>query len=104
MPGAMAPASPYASRSGGDVPTGKALLSWRVALLPFLEENELYKQFHLDEAWDSDHNKKLLAKMPRVFAPPGFRPPRSIAIGRSGLEPARDFSGWRICSVDWGSF
>jgi hypothetical protein len=52
---------------------GNALLSWRVALLPFLDENELYKQFHLNEPWDSPHNKKLLAKMPSVFAPPGVK-------------------------------
>jgi hypothetical protein len=49
--------------------TGKPLLSWRVAILPYLEQNELYKEFKLDEPWDSKHNKKLLAKMPTVFAP-----------------------------------
>jgi hypothetical protein len=49
---------------------GKALLSWRVALLPYLGEEKLYKQFKLDEPWDSKHNKKLLVKIPKVFAPP----------------------------------
>ncbi len=48
---------------------GRPLLSWRVALLPFLEENQLYHQFHLDEPWDSPHNQPLLAKMPQVFSP-----------------------------------
>jgi uncharacterized protein (TIGR03067 family) len=48
---------------------GKPLLSWRVAILPYLDQDLLYKQFKLDEAWDSPHNKKLLAKMPKVFAP-----------------------------------
>jgi RNA polymerase sigma factor (sigma-70 family) len=48
---------------------GKPLLSWRVALLPFIEQNALYKQFKLDEPWDSPHNKKLLAKIPDVYAP-----------------------------------
>src|SRR5207253_5271036 len=48
---------------------GKALLSWRVAILPFVEEEKLYKEFHLDEPWDSAHNKKLLGKMPKLFAP-----------------------------------
>jgi hypothetical protein len=52
-------------------PDGKPLLSWRVLLLPYLEQDDLYKAFHLDEPWDSDHNKKLLAKMPKVFAMPG---------------------------------
>src|SRR5438874_1410722 len=42
---------------------GTPLLSWRVALLPYLEEDALYKQFKLDEPWDGEHNKKLLAKI-----------------------------------------
>ena len=49
----------------------KPLLSWRVALLPYIGEGKLYNEFRLDETWDSDHNKKLLEKMPAVFAPPG---------------------------------
>ena len=51
--------------------TGKPLLSWRVAILPFLQETELYKQFHLDEPWDSEHNKPLIDKMPAMYAKPG---------------------------------
>ena len=46
---------------------GKPLLSWRVMILPYIEQDALYKEFHLDEPWDSDHNKKLLEKMPPVF-------------------------------------
>ena len=56
---------------------GKPLLSWRVAILPYIEQNDLYKEeFHLDEPWDSDHNKALLAKMPAVFRSP-FDDPKS---------------------------
>lgn len=47
---------------------GKPLLSWRVLILPFLEQDELYQQFHLTEAWDSPHNRPLLERMPRTFA------------------------------------
>jgi uncharacterized protein (TIGR03067 family) len=49
---------------------GKPLLSWRVAILPYLDQGLLFRQFKLDEPWDSPHNKKLLAQMPKVFAPP----------------------------------
>jgi len=49
--------------------TGKPLLSWRVQILPFLEQEELYKQFKLDEAWDGPTNKPLVAKLPTAFAP-----------------------------------
>ena len=50
---------------------GKALLSWRVKLLPYLDANDLYQQFHLDEPWDSEHNKPLIDKMPAVFSSTG---------------------------------
>jgi hypothetical protein len=49
---------------------GKPLLSWRVMILPYIEQQALYQQFHLNEPWDSEHNKKLLAKMPKVYASP----------------------------------
>ncbi len=51
---------------------GKPLLSWRVAILPFIEEARLYQQFHLDEPWDSEHNFMLLDKMPATFRHPSF--------------------------------
>lgn len=49
---------------------GKPLLSWRVHLLPFLDQGPLYKQFKLDEPWDSPHNKALLVELPEVFRDP----------------------------------
>ena len=50
---------------------GKPLLSWRVALLPYVEEEQLFKEFKLDEPWDSEHNKKLIGRIPRVYQPVG---------------------------------
>ena len=54
---------------------GKALLSWRVQILPYLDDagDALYKEFKLDEPWDSDHNKKLIDRMPDVFKLPGSK-------------------------------
>jgi prepilin-type processing-associated H-X9-DG protein len=49
---------------------GKPLYSWRVLLLPYLEQESLYKQFKLDEPWDSPNNLRLLAQMPRVYRHP----------------------------------
>jgi len=46
---------------------GQPLLSWRVLLLPHLGETALFSEFHLNEPWDSEHNLKLLPKMPEVF-------------------------------------
>jgi hypothetical protein len=50
--------------------SGKPLLSWRVHILPFIGQQKLYEQFHLDEPWDSDHNKKLVAEMPVIYKSP----------------------------------
>ena len=50
----------------------KALLSWRVAILPYVEQQELYNRFRLDEPWDSDHNKKLLENMPKIYQVPAL--------------------------------
>ncbi len=83
---------------------GNKLLSWRVFLLPYLDQWSLYKQFHLDEPWDSEHNKRLIPKMPAVFACPnaGVRHEgkttylvplgeRTVFFGKTGM-PAKEVS------------
>jgi prepilin-type processing-associated H-X9-DG protein len=54
-------------------PDGKPLLSWRVHLLPYVEEERLYRQFNLDEPWDSPNNIRLLSQMPKLYAHPRDR-------------------------------
>ncbi|MBY0460366.1 MAG: DUF1559 domain-containing protein, partial [Gemmataceae bacterium] len=54
---------------------GKPLLSWRVALLPYIEQDNLYKQFKLDEPWDSENNKKFSQTLVKVFMSPNATPP-----------------------------
>jgi prepilin-type processing-associated H-X9-DG protein len=52
----------------------KMNLSWRVAILPFVEQQALYQQFKFDEPWDSDNNKRLIEKMPKMYAVQGTEP------------------------------
>lgn len=52
---------------------GRPLHSWRVLILPYLEQEDLYHEFKLDEPWDSPHNLELLPRMPQVYAPPGSK-------------------------------
>ena len=63
---------------------GKPLHSWRVAILPYLEQNDLYKKIRLDEPWDSEYNKQFHSLCPAVFQCPqaAFKNP---AIKRDGL-------------------
>jgi hypothetical protein len=68
---------------------GKPLLSWRVAILPYIEEDTLYKKFHLDEPWDSPHNKALLLEpIPELYAHP-----KDPEAAEQGLTPYRLFVG-----------
>ena len=55
---------------------GRPLYSWRVLLLPFLEEprdQALYDQFDLSQAWDSETNQPLVEQMPEVYTSPFLR-------------------------------
>jgi len=91
----------------GELPTnsyasdGTPLLSWRVQILPYLGEDGLYKQFKLDEPWDSQHNGRLLERIPEVYRLPresrksggktyyrGFSNPGAVFERR----PARNFA------------
>ncbi|MEL6898757.1 MAG: DUF1559 domain-containing protein, partial [Planctomycetota bacterium] len=42
-------------------------VSWRVKLLPFMEQQELYNRYRMNEPWDSEHNQQLLREIPSVF-------------------------------------
>jgi Protein of unknown function (DUF1559) len=66
---------------------GTPLLSWRVAILPHLGYRSLYERFHLDEPWDSPHNRVLIHEMPAELACPG------LAARRSGQTAYRVFVG-----------
>jgi hypothetical protein len=88
---------------------GRPLLSWRVLMLPYLEQEALYQKFHLDESWDSPHNIALLSQMPSDFAPPAklnmdvppnttyyqvFVGPGTAFEGEKGLHFREDFPGF----------
>jgi hypothetical protein len=56
-------------------PDGRPWHSWRVLILPYLEESELHKEYDFDEPWDGPNNRKLAARMPRLYAFQGFDRP-----------------------------
>lgn len=84
---------------------GQPLLSWRVLTLPYVEQISLYKEFHLDEPWDSPHNLRLLPRMPQVYALPyrdrnakPYSTPYQVFVGngaafegKTGLRFPEDF-------------
>jgi hypothetical protein len=81
---------------------GKPLLSWRVEILPFIEEMQTFQSVNQDEAWDSPANKHLLERTPRVFeipnspgSDPGMTFYRGFASPVSAFDPT-SASGIRI--------
>ncbi len=55
---------------------GKPMHSWRVLLLPYLDQKAIYDQYRFDEPWNSPHNRKLAAQMPSVYRCPSDESPR----------------------------
>ena len=49
---------------------GKPMHSWRVLILPYLEREDLYKQYNFNEPWDSPNNRKVLASRPPMYTCP----------------------------------
>lgn len=62
-------------------------LSWRVQILPYIEQDGLYRQFKLNEPWDSPHNKSLIGNMPKAYAPPGGYTPTGFTYYRAFSGP-----------------
>ena len=89
----------FTHMNGGRLPPGatrkdgEPLLSWRVAILPWLE-HALYERFRLDEPRDGPHNASLLKEMPRVYAPVNKKETTPYATHYQGrIGPGALFDG-----------
>ncbi|PHR93513.1 MAG: hypothetical protein COA78_32765 [Blastopirellula sp.] len=51
---------------------GKPMHSWRVLILPFIEEQTLYNQYDFDEPWDGPNNSKLATRLPYAYVCPSY--------------------------------
>jgi hypothetical protein len=77
-------------------------LSWRVHILPYIEQGALYKEFKLDEPWDSEHNKKLISRMPKVYVSPLAAAPEGQTYYKSFVGEGAFFEpGRRIRMTDF---
>jgi hypothetical protein len=51
---------------------GRPMHSWRVLILPYLDERWLYQAYHFDEPWDGPNNRKLAAKPCAIYRCPSW--------------------------------
>jgi hypothetical protein len=63
-------------------------LSWRVQILPFIEQSSLYDEFERSEPWDSSQNRALVSRMPETYQSPSFRSDdhKTVYLGVVGSE------------------
>jgi len=80
---------------------GKPMHSWRVLILPFLGEDQLYSQYDFSEPWDGPKNSQLLARMPTVYACPSDPTPQgrtvtsyAVPVGPNGI-----FNGSQVTRI-----
>tara|TARA_R110002111_G_scaffold153375_1_gene220209 strand:- start:177154 stop:179835 length:2682 start_codon:yes stop_codon:yes gene_type:complete len=68
-------------------PDGKTPHSWRVAILPYLDQQALYDQYHLDEPWNSQHNLKIAKTLVPAFHNPNDDKPANasyfVVVGKN---------------------
>ncbi|MBL9124466.1 MAG: DUF1559 domain-containing protein [Planctomycetaceae bacterium] len=79
---------------------GRPLHSWRVLILPFLEEQALYAEYDFNEPWDSPKNQQLAARMPRAYLCPGIENPTpGYTSYLASVGPGRAFDGAQACKL-----
>ena len=74
---------------------GKPMHSWRVLVLPYIEEGSLYKAYDFSEPWNGPHNSKLADKMPSIFHMPSEPPSTSVTNVVAITGPGTAFPGSR---------
>jgi prepilin-type processing-associated H-X9-DG protein len=67
-------------------PDGKPAHSWRLLLLPYLGDDDLYRQYRFDEPWDGPNNRRLLDKLDNLMGSPIYKCPSDGTSGREGTN------------------
>lgn len=76
---------------------GRPMHSWRVLILPQLEEEELYQRYDFQQPWNSSHNLALVALMPDIYQCPSVDyGGRGMTSYRAATGPDSLFAGKRI--------
>jgi hypothetical protein len=81
-------------------PDGRPWHSWRVLVLPFIEQHQLFKQYKFDEPWDGPNNRELADRIPKGYSfPDTYRAKSGVAnylaiVGPGTMWPgAKPFQG-----------
>ena len=74
--------------------SGKPMHSWRVLILPFMEQKALYDKYRFDEPWDGPSNSKLHKEVVHTYSCPSrtrrasqFETSYVVVVGRGTMWP-----------------
>jgi hypothetical protein len=80
---------------------GRPMHSWRVLILPFMEQQRLYQAYNFDQPWNGLDNRKLAGSMPLPYVCPSDHLPdgsRTSIVAITG--PGTMFDGSRPRSIE----
>ena len=81
--------------------SGRPMHSWRVLILPYIEQSALYNLYDFSEPWDGPNNVKLLNSMPPSFACPSrFSNPTNLTSYVAVTGPGTIFPGPSSTKLD----
>ncbi|MSR56603.1 MAG: DUF1559 domain-containing protein [Planctomycetaceae bacterium] len=100
----------YCSGKSGVLPppyiadaSGRPMHSWRVLLLPYLDQGDLYAKYRFDEPWDGPNNSKLHSIVVKVFQCPDDQKGGTPSTNTSYCAVIGDETAWpedRSISLD----
>ena len=73
---------------------GKPMHSWRVLVLPYLDQAALYKTYDFSVPWDAPKNRGSLSKCPKVYICPSDPPISKSAIPTSYVAVVGSGAAW----------
>jgi Protein of unknown function (DUF1559) len=81
--------------------SGKPMHSWRVLILPYMEQSALYNRYKFNEPWNGPNNITLLNSMPSIFTCPSrFSNPTNLTSYVAVTGPGTMFPGARTTKLD----
>ncbi len=87
--------------SAGSRGEGEPVHSWRVAILPYLEQGYVYDQYHFDKPWDAPENQAVASLTMQNYQSPrlsnhGQNTSFAVVVGEDTIfPPTKEESGFR---------
>jgi prepilin-type processing-associated H-X9-DG protein len=76
---------------------GEPKLSWRVSILPYIDEGPRFNAYQFGEAWDGPSNSRLLNPLPQVYSCPSHSAPGNTNTSYATITGDHSILGDGVC-------